>query len=52
MPVLSLLWGSDSLTPDQCINDSVKITQTIMGNLHNRVSADVSLRILGVHDHG
>ncbi|KAG9196260.1 hypothetical protein G6011_01381 [Alternaria panax] len=40
MPVLSLLWGSDSLSATECVNDSVRITQTIMMNLKNRVSAE------------
>ncbi|KAL6156407.1 hypothetical protein ACJQWK_09832 [Exserohilum turcicum] len=40
MPVLQLLWGSDTLTPEQCISDGGKITDTIMHNLQRRVSAD------------
>ncbi len=42
MPVLSLLWGSDSLSADECVNDCVRITQTIMNNLKYRISAEVS----------
>jgi hypothetical protein len=48
MPVLNLLWGSDSLNATECVNDSVRITQTIMGNLKHRVSAEVSLHHLAV----
>ncbi|KNG49213.1 vanillyl alcohol oxidase [Stemphylium lycopersici] len=40
MPVLQLLWGTDSLTPEQCVNDAVYIIQTIMRNLQCRVSAE------------
>lgn len=44
MPVLSLLWGSESLNATECVNDSVRITQTIMSNLKDRISAEVSPR--------
>ncbi|KAL1793423.1 hypothetical protein ACET3X_008405 [Alternaria dauci] len=40
MPVLSLLWGSDSLTATECVDDSARITQTIMSNLKHRISAE------------
>ncbi|CAN9419681.1 unnamed protein product [Alternaria alternata] len=40
MPVLSLLWGSDSLTATECMNDSTRITQTIMSNIKHRISAE------------
>ena len=43
MPVLSLLWGSDSLNATECMSESVRITQTIISNLRHRISADVSL---------
>lgn len=38
-----MLWGSDNLTAEECINDSAKVTYTIMSNLRSRVSAKVSL---------
>ncbi|RYO45057.1 hypothetical protein AA0113_g10581 [Alternaria arborescens] len=44
MPVLSLLWGSDSLTATECMNDSTRITQTIMSNIKHRISAEVDYR--------
>ena len=44
MPVLSLLWRSDSLNATECVKDSVKITQTIMSNLKYRISAEVRPR--------
>jgi hypothetical protein len=42
MPVLNLLWGSDSLNATECVSESVRITQTIMSNLKHRISSDVS----------
>ncbi|KAI4613352.1 uncharacterized protein J4E87_009999 [Alternaria ethzedia] len=39
MPVLALLWGSDNLTTEECVNDGAKITSTIMSQLERRVSA-------------
>ncbi|CAA9962237.1 hypothetical protein PTMSG1_05613 [Pyrenophora teres f. maculata] len=39
VPILNLLWGSDKLTREDFINDSINITYTIMSHLQSRISA-------------
>ncbi|EUC32827.1 hypothetical protein COCCADRAFT_37263 [Bipolaris zeicola 26-R-13] len=47
MPVLQLLWGTDSLTPEMCVNDYLQITETIMNNLQRRIAAEAIASGLG-----
>ncbi|EUC44571.1 hypothetical protein COCMIDRAFT_37658 [Bipolaris oryzae ATCC 44560] len=47
MPVLQLLWGTYSLTPNMCVNDHLEITETIMNNLQRRVPAEAIASGLG-----
>ncbi|KAE8871680.1 hypothetical protein PTNB73_03139 [Pyrenophora teres f. teres] len=46
MPVMSLLYGSEYLTINECVNGSVRITQSIMENLDRRIVA----KRIGIRD--